>query len=194
MNLPDLLTVTRLLLMPVLLMLARFGAPRPYFWVLLAALLTDVLDGFLARRLHTASAAGARLDSVADRALYLSLPLGLWWLFPWLFREHGLLLSGLLAGYLATDLASWLKFRRVVSYHTRGAKVSAVLAGITALGLFWVAKEEWLFYPTAAVLCLSYVEEIAITLTLTRYETDVSSWWEARRRVRAHRERQRAAG
>jgi CDP-diacylglycerol--glycerol-3-phosphate 3-phosphatidyltransferase len=68
-----------LLLIPLYLLLAG-GAPELRWWALglfLAAGLTDVLDGWLARRLNQASAFGALLDLVADRLLTLSVVAGL---------------------------------------------------------------------------------------------------------------------
>lgn len=48
MNVASLLTLLRLVLVPVLLVLAWLHAREAYFWTLLAALATDAVDGFLA--------------------------------------------------------------------------------------------------------------------------------------------------
>lgn len=63
--------------------------------VYLAALATDVLDGAVARRTGTASAAGATLDAWADKALAVNTGWTLvnagvvpaWWMLPWFIRE-----------------------------------------------------------------------------------------------------------
>jgi CDP-diacylglycerol--glycerol-3-phosphate 3-phosphatidyltransferase len=75
MNLPNLLTLLRIALVPVLV-LAFFA---PWQWSYLAcagvfalASITDWLDGYLARRLGQMSAFGAFLDPVADKLIVVS--------------------------------------------------------------------------------------------------------------------------
>lgn len=183
MNWPNLLSLLRLCLVPVLLALAWLRAPQAYFWTLLLALGTDAVDGVLARRLGQASPLGARLDSRADLALFLTVPAGIWLLFPEVVRRHAAVLAALIGAYLLADLIGYVRFRRLTSYHTRGAKVAAVLLGVTVLALFWIERWiAWLLYPSAALAVLAYLEEIAITLTLPGWEADVPSWWHARRR------------
>jgi phosphatidylglycerophosphate synthase len=181
MTLPDLLTLLRLLSVPVLLLLAWLQLQMPYFWLLLFALGTDAVDGYLARRLRVSSPLGARLDSYADLSLFLSTLLSLVWLFPEFMAKHAWLVAGVLSSYLLADLLGYLKFRRLTSYHTRGAKLSAVLLGATVLGLFWLPRIEWLLYPAAAISIAAYLEEMAITLTLPAWRADVPSWPAARR-------------
>lgn len=180
MSLPDLISLLRLALVPVAMLLAWRHQAHIYFWVLLLALATDMVDGFLARRLGIATEVGARLDSYADLALFLTTPVCLAWLFPAVLWAHRYLLGGLVGVYLLACVAGYAKFRRLTSYHTYGAKVSAVLLGAAALGLFWLPRVEWLLYPAAVAAMLSYAEEIAITLTLPRWTANVPSWWAAR--------------
>jgi CDP-diacylglycerol--glycerol-3-phosphate 3-phosphatidyltransferase/cardiolipin synthase len=71
-NLPNLLTLLRILLIPVLVVL--FFLPVTWGHVVTAAVfvlaaLTDLLDGYLARRLGQVSALGAFLDPVADKLM-----------------------------------------------------------------------------------------------------------------------------
>lgn len=192
MTAPDLLSLLRLVLVPVLLVLAWLQQPMIYFWLLLLALLTDAVDGWLARRLNLATLLGARLDSYADASLFLTTPICLILLFPDLMRRHAVLLGALLAVYLTSDLIGWLKFRQWPSYHTRAAKIGAVLLGVTLLVLFWLPNPDWLIYPSVGFFILALVEEIAITFTLPRWETNVPSWRAARERAR-RRPDQRAA-
>jgi CDP-diacylglycerol--glycerol-3-phosphate 3-phosphatidyltransferase len=72
MNIPNLLTLLRLLLIP--LFVAFFYAPHKWSYLASAAVfalaaLTDWLDGYLARRLNQSSAFGAFLDPVADKVM-----------------------------------------------------------------------------------------------------------------------------
>ncbi len=72
MNIPNLLTVLRVLLIPVFILLFYL----PFSWSYWAASgvfafagFTDWLDGYLARRLHQSTAFGAFLDPVADKLM-----------------------------------------------------------------------------------------------------------------------------
>jgi CDP-diacylglycerol--glycerol-3-phosphate 3-phosphatidyltransferase len=78
-RIPDLLSMSRIVLCLPLLLVDAMTVP---FWVLyLIAGLTDMLDGFLARRWGVESKFGARLDSLADFVFVLVVG---YKLFPWL--------------------------------------------------------------------------------------------------------------
>ena len=78
-RIPDLLSMSRIVLCLPLLMVDAMTVP---FWVLyVIAGLTDILDGFLARRWGVESKLGARLDSLADFVFVLTVG---YKLFPWL--------------------------------------------------------------------------------------------------------------
>ncbi|MCS7183313.1 MAG: CDP-diacylglycerol--glycerol-3-phosphate 3-phosphatidyltransferase [Thermoanaerobaculum sp.] len=71
-NLPNALTFLRMLLVPLLVvvLLTRFEGSE--FWglgIFLLAAITDLFDGFLARRLGSITKAGIFLDPVADKLL-----------------------------------------------------------------------------------------------------------------------------
>lgn len=74
-NLPNLLTFTRILLIPVFVML--FATPTPdrsliAAIVFLVAAITDLLDGYLARKSGQVTMLGKLLDPIADKLLVLS--------------------------------------------------------------------------------------------------------------------------
>ncbi|MEW6246083.1 MAG: CDP-diacylglycerol--glycerol-3-phosphate 3-phosphatidyltransferase [Nitrospirota bacterium] len=74
-NLPNLLTVSRILLIPVFVML--FATPTPArslaaAVVFVVAAVTDMLDGYLARRRSQITRLGRLLDPIADKLLVLS--------------------------------------------------------------------------------------------------------------------------
>jgi len=78
-NLPNLITLGRLLLVPLaiwLILETHYGAA---FWVFVAAGLSDGLDGFIAKRFNRRTRLGALLDPVADKTLLVSVYLALGW-------------------------------------------------------------------------------------------------------------------
>ncbi len=71
MNLPNRLTILRILLIPVLVTLQLLGMYPWALAVFLAAALTDFLDGYLARKNGQVTVFGKFADPVADKLLVL---------------------------------------------------------------------------------------------------------------------------
>jgi len=182
MTVPNVLCWLRLASVPVLLLLAWWQQYDAYFWLLLFALGTDLADGFIARHFNMKTKSGALLDSRADMALFLTAPVGLYLLFPEVFDAHAVLLIGVLTAYVLADLVGYLKWKRLPSYHTLGAKLSAVLLGAAAISLFLFPGVTWPLYLGGVVAIIAYTEEIFITMTLTQWETDVPHLWAARKK------------
>jgi cardiolipin synthase len=78
-TLPNLLTGVRLALVPVVVWRIQAGDAWGAFWWFVAAAVTDLLDGNLARWLDQRSVLGAWLDPIADKAMLLSTLLALAW-------------------------------------------------------------------------------------------------------------------
>lgn len=85
MNIPNTITVLRIMLVPVLVYFLLHGEYRVAIWVLLGAGLSDALDGFIARRFNLRTELGAVLDPLADKTLIIASVLALAWgrLLPW---------------------------------------------------------------------------------------------------------------
>lgn len=80
MNLPNLLTISRvpLMFMVVGLMYAEFPFAATFaFWLYIAAALTDWLDGKIARERGEVSAFGRFMDSVIDKVMVIGLMIAL---------------------------------------------------------------------------------------------------------------------
>ena|SRR5947207_460930 len=175
---PNLLSGVRLILVPVLLACAWSGWSRTFLFCFVVSLLTDMTDGLLARRLHQATPLGAKLDSWADLLTFLALPLCAWWLRPEVLRQEALYISAGILFYLAAIFVGFCKFNRLTSYHTWGAKISAVLLGMAALVLF-SGGPGWVFRWVIPFVVLAQLEEIAITFTLPELRANVPSLWHA---------------
>ncbi len=67
--LPNILSLSRVLLTPVFVVLSVQGRAWPAFWVFVAAGATDALDGLAARTLKMRSTLGVWLDPIGDKVL-----------------------------------------------------------------------------------------------------------------------------
>ena len=87
MSVANLITLGRLLSVPLAIWLVLTGAMAPAFWIFVAAGVSDAVDGYVAKHFNQRSRLGSLLDPLADKALLISM-----------FVTLG----------LAEDLPSWL--------------------------------------------------------------------------------------
>lgn len=73
MSIPNLITLARILLVPVLVWTIISGEMRVAFLLFVAAGISDAVDGFLAKRFGMATELGAYLDPLADKVLIVSI-------------------------------------------------------------------------------------------------------------------------
>jgi cardiolipin synthase (CMP-forming) len=165
-SVPNLLTGLRLLMIPVLWVFAGLGKTAVVGVGMALAWLTDVLDGFLARRWDAQTAWGSRFDSIADLLMFAS---GLAWvvmLRPEFVQRHVVLLL-LWAGLgAAAYTIGWLRFRRIADVHLYSAKAANFLG-------FWFVAYLLTFddYPPVAFyvvigVCLLAALETLLALTI----------------------------
>jgi len=86
-SIPNLITLGRILLVPIVVWAIASGAMWIAFVLFLGAGLSDAVDGYLAKRFHMTTELGAYLDPLADKALIVSIyiTLGIYGLIPgWL--------------------------------------------------------------------------------------------------------------
>ncbi|WP_246320420.1 CDP-alcohol phosphatidyltransferase family protein [Paenibacillus qinlingensis] len=77
MNIPNMLTISRFVLIPVYLVLFFNGYIRTSFIILLVAGLTDILDGYIARTRKLITPMGVMLDPLADKCMMIAVILSL---------------------------------------------------------------------------------------------------------------------
>ncbi|WP_225889902.1 CDP-alcohol phosphatidyltransferase family protein [Indioceanicola profundi] len=68
-NLPNIITVARLLAVPLLVWLILNGRLGAAFWLFVACGVSDALDGFIARSFRARTKIGGYLDPIADKTL-----------------------------------------------------------------------------------------------------------------------------
>lgn len=179
-TLPNGLSALRIAAVPLLLGLAWANRPAAFLAVVCAALLTDVIDGPIARRRDQASALGARLDAWGDLALYGTMPLGGWWLWPDRIRPELPALLVLGASYAAPIVLGFVRFRRLTNHRTPAGRLSAWLLGAGGLLLIGGCS-PWPFRLAVLVVVLADLEEIAISAALPRDTPSASSLQRAAR-------------
>ncbi len=81
-NLPNILTMGRVVMIPLVLWLLSRGTPKDCVWAAIVyglAAITDLLDGYLARKMNVVSVLGKFLDPLADKLIVMAT---LIWMVP----------------------------------------------------------------------------------------------------------------
>ena len=183
-NLPNMVSITRLLMAPVLLYLAIDQQAGLFIGVLIFTTFTDVLDGYLARRLNLVSKLGAQLDSWGDFFIYSTMAISAWLLWPDIIIQYQIYVLILIGSFTLPVLIGLIKFRKLTSYHTWSVKVSVVISVIAYILLF-TGIVSWPFKLAAICALYAGIEEILITLLSPEAKTvDVKSIWHVLRKNR----------
>lgn len=152
---PNLLTVTRLVAGLWFLFAGTIPASRTQLILLLLAVLTDVVDGRIARTLGTTSSFGAILDTLSDKIFVLCLLAKL--VFNGILPYPLLII--ILVQYALIPIGGFLFFRRfdAIPEPGRAARIGAILSIATILVGITVAAP----HLTVAVCALAIVANTA---------------------------------
>ena len=170
MNIPNTLTLMRIVLIPVFVVVFYM----PFEWsyaasavIFLVAAITDWFDGYLARKLDQSTPFGAFLDPVADKLMVaIALCLMVERIHEWYFTLPALVIIG--REIVISALREWMaelgaRANVAVSYVGKGKTVLQMLSILLFLsinmeyanGLLWVAY--LLFYVSAGLTIWSMV-------------------------------------
>ena len=175
-NVPNTLTLIRMLMIPLYLIVFANGMKYPALIIFLAASLTDLLDGLIARKYHQITNLGKLLDPLADKLMILtvmfSMAIGnaaIRPVVPWaavgilLGKELIMMLGGLLM----------LKHNIVVySYFIGKAAHCLFIAGLTATFFHsWLAA-RFASWPMTPDLILLWTAVVCTLCALGFYVAD----------------------
>jgi len=175
------LTTLRLLLAPTLLWITRDRtAGGWYVACCLVALVSDIIDGMIARRGGVDTAGLRRYDSTADTVFYLAAAWTVWRVHPEVVRTYWPGVAVVVVLELTRYVVDVRKFGREASYHAWTAKawglsLAAALVAVMGFGdaVPWMAI-------TIALGIIADVEGLAISWILPSWHHDVKSLWHAR--------------
>jgi phosphatidylglycerophosphate synthase len=175
------LTTLRVALAPALLWITRDGRAGAWYVVCcLVALVSDIVDGVIARRAGVDTAGLRRYDSVADTIFYATAAWTVWRVHPEVVRAYwpgAAIVVGLEVARYGFDLR---KFGREASYHAWSAKVWGLSLAIALVAVMGFGRAvPWV--ALAIVLgVVADLEGLAISVVLPAWRHDVKSIVHAR--------------
>ena len=172
-------SIYRLMAAPLLVILALTGFYDAFKWLLPVSFFTDMADGYLARKYKVSSKFGSFLDSIADD---LTVIAGIVGLFAWkmdFIRENKVIVIALLALLVIQNVIALIKYKKLSSFHTYGAKLSALFQGVFLILMFLLPEPVYpLFYAAVIISALDLIEEIIMVILIPKWVTDVKGlYW-----------------
>jgi len=172
-HVPNLISMARIVATPVLIFLALTDREDAYKWLLLAAFISDIVDGLIARTFSITSMLGSRLDTLADTLLWPAAIFGIWVFHPELMTEHWLVIVLVLGLWAIEMIVAWLRYGKLTSFHAYTIRVSVYGFGIFIMSLFLWGLHPWLLYVASAFNMLGNVEALIIMALLPEWTSDV---------------------
>ena len=140
MNLPNIISLGRLLSAPVVIYLILNDFMTAAFWLFIAAGISDGVDGYLAKTLGQSSALGAYLDPIADKVLLVGVYLTLgqdghlptWLVIMVVFRDL-IIVGGIILLHISN---SGIRMRPLlISKVNTAAQIALIALVLVELGL-----------------------------------------------------------
>jgi cardiolipin synthase len=140
-NLPNLISLGRLLSVPIVIYLILNDYMTAAFWLFIAAGISDGVDGYLAKTLGQSSALGAYLDPIADKVLLVGVYVTLgqaghlpnWLVIMVVFRDL-IIVGGILLMHISTNGVRRVRPLLISKVNT-ATQIALIALVLTELGL-----------------------------------------------------------
>jgi len=182
-NVPNAISFYRLAVFPVILALAILNNEKWFVILLCISLISDILDGTIARYFNLRTHFGAALDNLADMGTYALALLGVF-RFRWeAIEPHAWALFTFLAVFIISYFIAFLKFGKIPGLHLYSAVSAGYIQGIFFFVLFVWGFQSWLYYLAIGWGTIAYIEKIFVLLKLDDIKFDVKGlYWLLKKR------------
>jgi len=187
-TIPNLITSYRLLMVPVILYFVISGQEKLFAIFLVINLLSDIIDGYIARRFKMTSEIGAKLDSFADNFNYVLAFIGLFIFKMDDLRPHlvsFIIFTGML---VLTVIVPLIKFRKFPSFHLYTTKIGGYIQGFFFVCLFTVGFITPFYYLMIVWGIIGAIECITIDMLIPEMRSNVKGLYWVLKERRAEKE------
>jgi CDP-diacylglycerol--glycerol-3-phosphate 3-phosphatidyltransferase len=163
---------------PVILGLAIAGNEKWFVILVCISLVSDILDGSIARAFNLQTKFGAGLDNLADIGTYILALYGLF-RFRWKPVEpHAWLLYLFLGIFVMSYIVAFARFGKIPGLHLYAAVSAGYLQGIFFFVLFVWGFYPWLYYLAVGWGVIAYTEKTLVLLRLDDIRSGVKGlYW-----------------
>ena len=181
---PQILIAFRAGCAPAIFVLACFGFRGTILAaVLVAAFLSDVLDGLIARRTGQATPALRYADTIVDTIFYVAAAIALRVVVPNAYAGLWLPLVTIIVVHVSRTTFELTKYGRVASYHMWSSKVLGLIVVLAFAVVFVTGRPTPLLGVALWLGILNECEGFAASVILPDWRCDVPSVLHARRRM-----------
>lgn len=179
-SIPMSLVIFRFVISPFLLWDALDGETTIWFLIgFIAAFLSDIFDGIIARRLGVSNANLRQTDSWADVSLFSCIFISAWLVHKDVLIAYRLPLLTVVFAQLIWWIVNLIKYGKPASYHTYSAKFWGITLFIAIVSLFGFNYGGIALWLTCIAGLIHTIEEIAMTFILPVWTHDVLSIFHA---------------
>ncbi|NMH27554.1 CDP-alcohol phosphatidyltransferase family protein [Flavobacterium silvaticum] len=174
-TIPNALSFYRLLMVPVIIWTLVSHNRSLFITLICINLITDILDGFIARTFNMSTEIGARLDSLADIGTFL-LSISGFWIFERDFVIENRIAFLLVFGfYLVPQFISLVRFHRPTSFHLYTSKALGYIQGIFIFTFFVFGYWNVYFYFMVVASCLADFEVLLVVLSVSKLRSNAKT-------------------
>jgi phosphatidylglycerophosphate synthase len=177
-NVPNALSFYRILVFPLILIFLITGNERMFAIFLCINLITDFLDGIIARTFHLVTNLGARLDSLGDIGTYILAFTGIFRFKTADLAQHGWILYIFTFMYIMDMIIHFYRFHIFSSFHLYSFKTTGYLHGILFFLWFFVGFFPGYYYFSMGFGILAESEALIIMMILNERRSNVKGlYW-----------------
>jgi len=177
-NIPNAISFYRLAVSPVILALAIMNHEKWFVILLCLSLISDILDGNIARYFNLRTHFGAALDNLADMCTYALALLGIFQ-FRWnAIEPHAWALYLFLTVFVLSYIIAFIRFGKIPGLHLYSAVTAGYIQGIFFFILFVWGFYPWIYYLAVGWGTIAYIEKVLVLLRLDDIKFDVKGlYW-----------------
>jgi cardiolipin synthase (CMP-forming) len=165
-NVPNVISLYRLLMCPVILVLALKDLQNWFIIFVCINLVSDILDGFIARHFKLVTRFGGGLDNLADLCTYFVIIYGIY-RYKWPdFQPHQLSLFIFLSIFILSYLVAFTRFGKIPGLHLYSAVLAGYIQGAFSVVLFIWGFNLWFYYIAVGWGIVAYTEKIFVLFNL----------------------------
>jgi cardiolipin synthase (CMP-forming) len=172
-TIPNILSAYRIIIFPLVLFFAINRHENMFVILLIINLITDILDGLIARSFKMQTEFGARLDSIADVGTYLLAITGILIFKASEFKPHLASFYIFIILFVTANLLSLIKFKKLPSLHLYSWKIGGYIQGLFFFVLFTFNFYPVFYYLTIIWGIVAFCEHICTQLVLKKMQSNV---------------------